>query len=261
MPTHVPHLKSKIQRLYGRNPEICNQRQLAGKLEISETNLSNILNRDDETVPDKHLNRICELTNIQRRWMEKDDLPAFEQHLNNALTVRSGPWHSLVRDRAQDYSGLRLVRVGNGTRFRFPDAPKTIDRFRFGEKVYIEIEIPMETWHRCIPGQAHMLLLNEQADRIQCICPRDSSLVPPTRISARKLSVPTTAPNTALDVDGAGLQRLLLLLCEKPFEDEVHAKLKNPATNIPQILDSLVPLIQANKFGEWLLWQYCYEVI
>jgi len=156
---HIPHLREKLDRLYGHHPTVKTQYELARELDIAPSTLSTWLSGvrygptvapvNPESIPAKHFRRFKDVWGLPENVLRAEDLREFCKALDTFDTDRS-PWDRLVRALPDD-SAIEIV--ANPTRgLRNPDAGEEggLPHFIVGDEIMLRIRNP---------GLAHGVML------------------------------------------------------------------------------------------------------
>ena len=112
---HLPHLREKLEWLYGYHPFVNTQYQLASELKVSPATLSTWLNGtrytdpttvatvNPDSIPIKHYRSFLDIWGLPGPILEIEDLTEFKNALATFEAGR-GPWEKLVRAVPDDES-------------------------------------------------------------------------------------------------------------------------------------------------------------
>lgn len=232
----APDLRVKLQKLYhaGRNPAIASDRQLADKLGLTEPQIQNWVSggggMNRNAIPSKHVERICQLFNIERGDLQLSDLPRFEERLTRPL---SG-WARLFQRGEAAHPQGKLVLTPSRTRiivipYEEEDQEVEGECLQVKENFRIEIQGP-SGWY--------VTLLVQDPLSVECLCPR---YFPDNRLSeAAPLTLPPPQRKPFFADQPAGPHWLVAAFSQNPLPEPLHAQLTDSLmTNREKALDEL----------------------
>src|SRR5690349_377009 len=158
---HLPHLREKLEWLYGYHPFVNTQYQLANELKVSPATLSTWLNGtrytdprtvatvNPDSIPIKHYRSFLDIWGLPGPILEIEDLAEFKNALATFEAGR-GPWEKLVRAVPDDESIEIVTNVQRGLIDPEDEDDPGIVQLRAGD------EILLRAAH---PGARHAVML------------------------------------------------------------------------------------------------------
>ena len=252
---------SKTLPVNGGQKPVRNQATLAQAMEVTQAAVSNWVTND--RIPTDRLGQICDWYGIGFSSFLDDDPETFEARVKGELGAKLRPWRDFATASPITEKPLRLRQSAamRGS-FQFDDEPDALPKFRYGDKVYGELDLQKtERWNRQTRpgGQAYLLMVDMGLD-LETLCPRDSIHAPDVKVTADYIRIPTGT--ASMKITGSqGVRRLLALLTEKPLPETAVESLRQKTEPAETVLDGLVSNIKGGWFGEWGIWRFEYEVI
>jgi hypothetical protein len=219
---HIPHLREKLDRLYGHHPTVKTQYELARELDIAPSTLStwlsgvrygpNVAPVNPDSIPAKHFRRFKEVWGLPENVLRAEDLDEFCKALDTLEANRS-PWDKLVRTLGDD-SAVEII--ANPTRgLRNPDAREEggLLQFSVGDEIMLRIRNP---------GLAHGVMLLQDRAGWTSLFP--SARAPTTEI-ADVMTFPrqsaAASPRFAEVESPTGVHRVLAIFTADPLPASV----------------------------------------
>ena len=215
---HIPHLREKLEWLYGFHPLIKSQERLAHELDVSPATLSTWLNGkrysdvstvatvNPDSIPTKRFREFINIWAIPDAVIELPDLIEFKNALAT-LEASHGPWERLVRSLPDDQNIEFIVNRTRGIVDPDGEHDPGTPHFHIRDEVAFRV---------ANPGFRHGVLLLQ--DRLGWVTLRPSSRWPETKIGD-VLTFPQAAANgstrfAALDLVG-GFHRVLVIFVQQ----------------------------------------------
>lgn len=245
----------------GEQKPVRNQATLAMALEVTQAAVSGWVAND--RIPTERLAQLCEWYGIGFSSFLDDDPETFEARVKGERGIKLRPWRDFASASPVNEKPLHLRKsVAMRGSFQFDDEPDALPKFRYGDKVYGELDLQKtEHWNKQKRpgGQAYLLMVDMGPD-LETLCPRDSIHAPDVKVTTDYIRIPTGSGS--MKINGApGVRRLLALLTEKPLPEAVVEALRQKTDTAEAVLNGITPNIKGGWFGDWGIWRFEYEVI
>lgn len=221
---HLPHLREKLEWLYGSHPFVNTQYQLASELHVSPATLSTWLNGtrytdsrtvatvNPDSIPIKHYRSFLDIWGLPAHVLELDDIVEFKRALGASEASR-GPWEKLTRA-FPDNGGIEIIsNVQRGVVDPEDVEDPGIVQFLAGDEILLRVPNP---------SRRHAVLLLQ--DRIGWSSLRPNPRWRDTQIEGDMVfprQIADGAPRFArLDMVG-GVHRVLAILTEDPLPTSI----------------------------------------
>jgi hypothetical protein len=217
---HLPHLREKLEWLYGYHPFVNTQYQLASELKVSPATLSTWLNGtrytdprtvatvNPDSIPIKHYRSFLDIWGLPGPILEIEDLIEFKNALATFEAGR-GPWEKLVRALPDDESIEIVANAQRGVIDPEDAEDPGIVQLYAGDEVLLRA-------HQ--PGARHAAMLLQ--DRVGWSSLRPNPRWPDTQVDGEIIfprQGTDDAPRFArLDTVG-GVHRVLVIFTEEPL--------------------------------------------
>ena len=275
----IPHLSKKLDLLFGHDPDVRTQEDLAKQLNIDPSQISRWKSGGDYgekragKVPGHHVDQMSEIFKVSAEWLrgdKQDDETEGQYHARLKSELRAceprSEWQKLFME--AEVSGLLSVRRANAKGSFRGLAPE--DRpdgflgksFHVGERVYVELKLSPPWESRGGGPLAHVVLLMMDGARITCLWPSEMFGSPAHEVAAPRVTIPKDAPVRALKVtEPIGVQSLFAVLTSEPLPSALVGELMSLGhPDLRPCLARMTTELQGRPAGEWYCLKQLYYV-